>query len=307
MIIFGQGALRCHPCAYDEIAALSRRDMTTFDKALWKHVALVLRNGARSVLLSITRGRLAERPVDGPAGRYLQKLSWVSATFATLADLAMATLGGSLKRRESLCGRLADMLAWMYLGACVVRRFEAEGRRTEDVPLMRWSMEHVLERCQSALVGVLTNFPVPVVGFLLRGPVAAWARMLPFGNGPSDELGTIVARRIQQPSAHRDRLTAGIHVPTAANETLARLERALSLAHQCDGILARVREAVKERKLPKGEPEHLVDEAVAAGILGLDEAALVHAAAKARVEAVQVDSFPVADFAAHVPVPAGSG
>ena len=134
LMIFGQGAIRCHPYARAEIEALEGNRVGAFDRALWAHAAHVVRNGARALGLTLTRGRLSRAPVPGPAGPYWKKLTWASASFALWTDLAMASLGGDLKRREMIAGRFSDLFSTMYLATATLRRFEAEGSREEDAP-----------------------------------------------------------------------------------------------------------------------------------------------------------------------------
>src|SRR5690606_24375425 len=109
MIIFGQGAIRCHPYAYKEVQALMDKDTVAFDKAFWGHIGHVVRNLCRSFVLSLTRGRLASVP-SGPAAYWYRKLAWASASYAIMADVAMGSLGGALKMKEKLTGRYADAL-----------------------------------------------------------------------------------------------------------------------------------------------------------------------------------------------------
>src|SRR5262249_7755714 len=138
LIIFGQGAMRSHPYAFHEVDAIEKGDLKSFDKNFWGHVGHVVRNLFRAVLLSVTRGVLAGSPVGGEVGQYYRKLAWISASFAIMADVAMGMLGGTLKFREKITGRYADILSWMYLSTCVLRRFEAEGRRKEDLPFVHF-------------------------------------------------------------------------------------------------------------------------------------------------------------------------
>jgi acyl-CoA dehydrogenase len=303
LIVFGQGALRCHPVAWREVTALARRDLKAFDDALWRHLALIVRNLLSSVLLSLSRGHLVVRPRSGLVGRYVQKLSWASATFAILADASMLALGGNLKRREKLTGRLADVLAGLYLSVAVLRRFEAEGRRREDEPFVRFAMETLLDRMQAAFDGIFANFPVPLVGSLMRATVGWWSRANPLSRGPSDEVGAAVSARLRVPGEQRDRLTRGVFVPADEEQALGRLERAFELAVQADAVLGTIKAASRAKKLRRAAPEDLLDEAVGAGVIGRDDADLVRRSAAARRDAVQVDSFPADQLARAIPIP----
>ena len=296
MIIFGQGAIRCHPYAFDEIEAVANKDDKAFDKAFFGHLGHVVRNQARSVLLSLSRGRLASSPTSGPTAKYYRKLAWGSATFATLADIAMGTLGGDLKRKEKLTGRFADVLSWLYLGSAVLRRFEAEGRRSEDLPFMRWSMEYALHQIHCAFQGIYQNMNIPILGSILRGPVALWGRLNPIGSAPKDRLGTAVARAMQQPGEHRNQLTDGIFVPTESGEHLATIERALVLHHRAEEIVRRIKDAVRTGALPKDRPERLVSKAVEAELITVDEATLLEETNVVRQDAIAVDAFTLQEY-----------
>lgn len=290
LILFGQGAIRCHPYARKEIRALSEGDAKAFRRALLGHAGFLLGNLIRSFLLGLTRGRLARSPVSGPTAPYYRKLAWASARFAALADLAMLSLGGKLKLREKLSGRFADALSWMVLGVCALRRFEAEGRREEDLPLVRWALDESLVRVQEAFEGIYRNFEGPLA-FWMRGPAAFFARLNRLGAPPSDRQGSRLAAILQTPGEQRDRLTAGLFLPGAE-----RLERAFLLSVQSREILEKVRTASRAGTIPAGAPELLLDAAVAAGVLDPSQAALAREAAEARREAIEVDSFTLEDY-----------
>src|SRR5207244_4147225 len=136
------GALRAHPFAYKEVKALENDDTKAFDAAFWGHIGHIVRNTCRSILLSVSRGYLASTPDVHPQMKiYLRRLSWSSATFALLSDVAMGVLGGQLKMKEKITGRFADILAHMYMATAVIRRFEAEGRREEDLPFAHYNLK----------------------------------------------------------------------------------------------------------------------------------------------------------------------
>ena len=213
LILFGQGAIRCHPYVQNEMRALEAEDAKELRKALLGHAGFFLKN--------LVRARLPGRsPVAGPTAVYYRKLARASARFALLTDLALLSLGSRLKKREKLSGRFADVLSWMYLGFCALRRFEAEGRRPEDLPLVRWSVEHALSRIQTAFEGIRQNFEGPLRILIPRGRIGA---------PPGDRLGGEVADVLRKPGEQRDRLTAGSFLPADPEEALARLERAFVL------------------------------------------------------------------------------
>ncbi|MEM9273379.1 MAG: acyl-CoA dehydrogenase [Cyanobacteria bacterium P01_F01_bin.143] len=291
MIIFGQGAIRSHPYVYQEIAALEKSDAIAFDKVFWHHLGSIVSNGCRAFLLNLTRGRLASSPVSGATAKYWRKLAWASATFAWLTDLAMIRLGGNLKQQEKITGRFADILSWMYLGTATLRRFEAEGRPKEDLPFVDWSMQYSFAQIQQALTGIYRNLPVPFLGV-----VAAWSQLNPIGVMPSDKLGSKITRIMQTTGKQRDKLTKDIYIPTNAEEALGRLEQAFILSVQADDILKKIKTASNLGTLPKERPSNLVRQALEAGIISLDEVALLTQAESLRDDAVQVDSFTLAEY-----------
>lgn len=297
LMIFGQGAIRCHPYALAEIEALGKDDGAAFDRVLWAHVAHVVRNGSRALVLSLSRGRLAAAPVAGPAARYWKKLAWASASFALWTDVAMASLGGDLKRKEMLAGRFSDVFSYLYLATATLRRFEAEGGREEDVPFLRWAMDWSNQCMQQAFDGLFANLSVPGMTWLLRGPLAWWSRLNPLSRGPSDADTRLVARLLQVPGAQRDRVTGGLFVPTAESPGLGELERALHFAVAAEPAMAKVKAAVRNGLLPRADHPP-VDRAVSEGVLTLAEADAIRAADAARAAAIEVDAFTLADYAA---------
>jgi acyl-CoA dehydrogenase len=296
MMIFGQGAIRCHPYIYQEVQVLNQGDVSSFDHALWNHVGLIVRNSFRVVLLSLSRGYFAHSPVSGSTAGYYRKLAWASATFAWLTDLALIAFGGSLKRREKLTGRFADALSWMYLGTATLRRFEAEGRKPEDLPLVHWSMQYAFAQIQQAFEGIFNNLSIPVLGAIFRGPVLAWWRLNPIGTMPTDELGTQVAQQLQTLGEGRDRLTSDIYIPSHPDEALGRLEQAFRLSAQAEPILKTIKAASRAGKLPQAKSEKLIDAAIDAAVITQEEAQTLREAEHARNEAIQVDAFTLEEY-----------
>jgi acyl-CoA dehydrogenase len=296
LMIFGQGAIRCHPYVYQEIQALEQKDISAFDRAFWGHMGSLVGNSVRTVMLSLTRGRLARSPVRGETARYYRKLAWASATFALLTDIALLSFGGSLKRKEKLTGRFADVLSWLYLGAATLRRFEAEGRQAEDLPLVHWSMQYAFAQIQQAFEGIFSNLDVPLLGILLRYPILTWWRLNPIGTPPSDRLGHQVAQIVQKPGQQRDRLTAGIYIPTDPEQALGRIEHALELVHQAEPIARKIKTAKQSGQLPSGSPDQLIELADQTGIITEAEKSLLQDAERDRIDAIQVDAFTFEDY-----------
>jgi acyl-CoA dehydrogenase len=279
MMIFGQGVIRCHPYLYQEVNAIQRNDLRAFDHLFWSHGRSFLKN----VMLVLSRGRFVS--ASGATAQYYRKLAWASAVFAVLTDLALLRFGGSLKRQEKITGRFADVLSWLYLGTATLRRFEAEGSRASDLPLVHWSMQYAFAQIQDAIEGLLTNLPV------WGAPL--W-RLVPIGRAPSDQLGHQVAQWVQ--SAERDQLTAGIYLPLHPDESLGRLEQAYRLSLQAEAILKLIRTAARQGQLPNLKPDQLVDAAVQSGVITIAQATLLREADVARNQVIQVDAFTLEEY-----------
>src|SRR6202171_4669395 len=202
LIIFGQGAIRCHPFVLKEIAAVGAYDLVAFDRAFWGHMAFTLSNAARALWLGLTGGEGVA--VAGPpeTRRYLQMMTRFSSAFALLSDISMFVIGGSLKRREKISGRLGDILSLLYITSATVKRFHDEGRQKEDLPLLTWAMYDSFFKMQVAIAGVLDNFPNRFVASILR--VLVFPKGLTL-NAPFDKVGAKVATILITPGAARDR------------------------------------------------------------------------------------------------------
>lgn len=299
LMIFGQGALRCHPWAYQEIVTLGKKDAVSFDRAFIGHIGHVVRNIARCFLLGITRGHMAMVPGRGIIRKYIRRLTWVSASFAFMADLAMASLGGTLKRKEKITGRFADIFSWMYLASATLRRFEAEGMRKEDLSYFQWAMEYAFAEIQKAFEGLLANMSIPSLTWWLRGPALLWHRLNSFGRGPSDKLGHKVAKLMQISGPQRNRMAAGVYLGQDRTRGLNRMEHAFNLVNMVRPIEARVSEAVRSGTLPRKPKNTRFDRALESGIISKREAAQIQEAAKAAWNAVQVDDFDEASYFRH--------
>lgn len=292
LIIFGQGALRCHPYVLKEMQAAldsdSERGVRDFDRALFGHARLLMSNASRTLFHGLTSARFARVPVAGMTPRWYQEFTRMSAVFALYADVAMLVLGGDLKRRERLSARLGDGLSYLYLGSAVLKRFHDQGGNKADLPLLEWSCQICLNGMQQSLLALLDNFPLRAVARILK--FWAFPLGLPY-KAPNDRLADAVADIILRPSAQRDRLTAGVFLPTSLDEPLGRLEEALQRIQQAEPILTRIRRAMRDKLIAAGDPELQVNAALEAGIINTDEATHVQAAVIARRQVIEVDDF----------------
>lgn len=290
LIIFGQGALRAHPYAFKEVDAIEKGDIKGFDRAFWGHIGHIVRNLFRAVILSFTRARFATAPIGGPSRRYLQKLSWVSATFAIMTDLSMGMLGGKLKMKEKLTGRFADVLSWMFIAFSVIKRYEEEGRRPEDKPFLDYCMAVSFHRIQDAFDGIFGNMDVPGLYWFFKGPLRWWSRLNFLGLAPTDRLTHRVASALLDNQEIRDRLTYGMYVTDDPTQAIGRLERAYKTIKEAEGAEKKVRKAVKARTLKK-KSKTLLEDALKASVISQAEYDLIKRAEALRYDAIQVDDY----------------
>jgi acyl-CoA dehydrogenase len=292
MIIYGQGAIRCHPYALEEIRAFEAKDLDRFDRAFWGHVGFSLQSAARAPWMALTRGRFTRAPA-GPTRRLFQRLERLTSAFAIVSDTAMVTLGGALKRREKITGRLADVLAWSYLASASLKHYQDAGEIRSDLPLVRFACNVCFERAEAALDGILRNLP---------NRPAAWALrllVLPLGRserGPDDRLGGKVARALLDEPDVRERLTAGIYEPSQDELGLGRLDAALEEAQAALPVEAKLRRALRDGRLHHAPGEDLGRAGLALGVISEYELALLRSAGRARDEVIQVDAFAPEEF-----------
>ncbi len=300
LIIFGQGALRAHPYAYKEVSAVENNDLKGFDKAFWGHIGHVVANLCRTLLLTFTRGYFVMTP-GGKSRRIYQKLAWTSAVFALMADVAMGTLGGSLKTKGKLTGRFADILGWMYLITCVLRRYKEDGEPKEDWPIVQYAANMGFQEIQKAFQGIFENIKVPGLSWFFNGPLAWWTRFNSLDGEVSDKLSHQVSKLIQEDSPQRDRLTEGIYLSDDPNDPLARLDQAFKMVKKAEAVERKIRQAVKTKTLPKKRAAQLLDLALEKNVITQDEYQIIKKAEEMRNDAIQVDSFSQEDYVNHNP------
>jgi acyl-CoA dehydrogenase len=292
MIIFGQGVIRCHPYVLKEMQAVTNRDaehaLRDFDKLLRNHVASTLGNAARALFLGITGQRFAKAP-SGPGRRYCQAASRFSAAFALAADTALLTLGGSLKRRERISSRLADILSHLYIISALLKQFRDRQQPSDELPLLQWECEESLYRIQESFVELLDNLPSRPAAWLLKFLI------FPLGHHfarPGDLLAHRVAKILMEPSTLRDRLTAGLFIPAELSDPLGRLEDALKRVTVAEPVEQSLKDAVKGGRLKRQAEGPLLEAGIRAGIVTREEADLIVKATEARKEVIRVEDFP---------------
>jgi acyl-CoA dehydrogenase len=292
LMIFGQGAIRSHPYVLKEIAAVNDHDrnraLHQFDDALFGHLTFALSNAARSLVFGLSGGRGMATPQGAETRRYYQQLTRFSAAFALSSDIAMAVLGGALKRREKISGRLGDVLSQLYLCSATLKRFEDEDRPAEDLPLLDWAMQDSLFHIQQAFDGVIRNFPNALMRHLIS------ALVFPLGKNfspPSDHLGHKVAALLMQPGAARDRLTSGMYIPDDEQDAVGALEAALASTLACEPLQLTLLQARKDGKLKALDELSRIAEARDQGFISAEQALQLERDYALRRKVIMVDDF----------------
>lgn len=292
LIVFGQGAIRSHPFVLKEMQAVADPDRTAglraFDEHFFCHVGFTISTGVRAFISGLTGGRLLAVP-NGPSRRILQRLTRLSSAFVLTADTAMLVLGGNLKRKEKLSGRLADILSNLYLASAVVKQFENHGRPEEERPLVDWSCAESIRVIETSFAEFFRNFPNRPVAWLLR------LATFPLGirpAAPADRLGHQVAALLMAPSPTRDRLTKGIFIPQDESEPLGRIDATLVKVIAAEAVEKKLRHAQRQGLIREGIDLELLAAGSGAGVITSEEARILEQANAARNEVIRVDDFP---------------
>jgi acyl-CoA dehydrogenase len=306
LIIFGQGAVRCHPFVLREMNAARNPDRAVgvdeFDSALFGHIGFTLSNAVRSFIMALTNARFTRAPVQGPTARYYQHVVRYSASFAFAVDVAMLSLGGYLKKKEGLSARLGDVLSCMYLASMVLKHHGNEGHPEEDLPIVEWACRNLLYHAQEQLHGFLRNFPNRLLAGVMRALIFPRGRIY---SAPGDRLGRRIAALVTAPSSSRERLGQFVYRTKDPHNPLAQLEEALALAVELEPLEKRIRvDGVKTGKVTALDPPGRIQQALAVGLISETEAAALRDYDRKVMDLINVDDFDPHELAAHVETPA---
>lgn len=288
MIIYGQGAIRSHPYVLREMRAAMANDGKEFDDAFTGHINFIVSNKIRTLWMGLTGAVLVRAPRGGEVAAYYKQLTRFSSAFALLSDMAMFSLGGSLKFREKLSARLGDMLSNLYIASACLKRFERDGSPKEDLPVVKWAVETALYDIQQAMDGFLANLPNRFLAWTLRRIIFPWGLTR---KQPSDRTGTLVARAMMTPGATRDRLTHGMFVPKDEGDPIGVLEPALKAVLETEPLEHKLRKLTREGKLKELTNRDRLSEALANGLINMVEFESVAHARKLKRDVIMVDDF----------------
>lgn len=293
MIIFGQGAIRCHPFVLKEMEAAKLADpkerLRQFDTHLFGHIGFAISNGVRAFLLGLSHSRLATAPMgDASTAKFYRKITRYSAVLALMADTSMLVLGGKLKVKEKLSGRLGDILSNLYIMSAMLKRYEDQGRPAIDHPFLAWAMYDRVHAMQTAIDGVLRNFPVRPVAWMLR------ALIFPIGmheKTPGDRLGHRVCTLMLSPNEARDRLIEGAYLTPNSNNVVGQMHHALPKVIAAEPIERKLSKAVKSGQIKAIVADEQIEEALKTGLINALEAELVRDVRALTHEFISVDDF----------------
>ncbi len=287
LIIFGQGAIRCHPYVLKELQSAERNDLKAFDKALFGHIGHFFSMASRSLLLGITDGHMFSYE-KGELKRPIQLINRYSAQLAFLSDFSMMALGASLKRREKISARLGDVLSLLYLASSVVKQYHDDNRPTEDWPVVDWALTDLFYQIEQTLNELIRNIGGRVVRVLLK------AFIFPSGQKrkkPSDKLGQVVSKLITTNTQTRARLSPYLYKGVSDGSSIHKVEEAFQLVLANESLERQLLKLRKQGKLKSLAFDNLIDEAVSQSFITQAEASQLQAMHAARSIVIAVDEF----------------
>ncbi|CAA9891588.1 acyl coenzyme A dehydrogenase [Candidatus Methylobacter favarea] len=296
MMIFGQGAIRCHPYLQKEMAALQQNNLPEFDNLLFQHLGFFMHNMAASLWLGLTNARFHSVPGDKDTQRYYRQIARLSVNFALLADFALLTLGGTLKRKERISGRFADALSNLYLCSCVLKHYQDQGCPKDDSPLLHWACRQTIYRAQQSVRAIFWKLPLRPLIWLLR--IIIFPTGKPY-SPPGDRLIHETASLLLADAPVRERLTHGIYINNKAGDATGRIEVAFKAVLAAAPMETKIRLAQKQKLLAKADQSATIADALAQNIITQQEADLIEAAERARLAAITVDDFSPEELAGN--------
>ncbi|KGM57424.1 acyl-CoA dehydrogenase [Lysobacter arseniciresistens ZS79] len=297
LMIFGQGAILCHPWVLKEMKAamLPEGDerVREFDRNLFGHIGFAISNAVRSLWFGLTAARFGKAPGDAYTRRYYRKLNRYSSALALCADTSMLLLGGKLKFKESLSGRLGDVLSQLYIASALLKRYEDQGRPEADHPLLAWSLLNAVHKIEVALSGALRNFPVRPVGWLL------WALIFPLGRRatpPGDRLSRRAASLLMSPNEARDRLATGVFTTPGPTNPAGRINSYLPAVILAEPVERKFLKAIKGSDIEALTFSAQLDEGVREGWITAEERRQLEELREMTVDTISVDDFDAAEL-----------
>ncbi len=293
LMIFGQGATRCHPYVLKEMEAAANPDheagAKAFDGLLFKHIGHATKNTFGAFFSALTGSAFVGSPMSGETKRHYKDLTRLSKALAVSADFAMLTLGGDLKRKEMISARLGDGLAYLYMASAALKKYEDEGRQKADLNYVHYAVEHCFYHAAKSLNEAYRNFPSRAVGRVLKG------LLFPLGNHfekPADGVTLDIAKSLMVPGRDRDRLTELCYIGKGEDDNVGLIENAFIAMYGIKDLEKKLFNGVKAGKVArKGLLEDRLQQALDADVLTSDEVDKIKEADALRYKAIQVDHY----------------
>lgn len=288
LMIFGQGAIRCHPYVFPEMEAAREDNLTEFDKLLWGHIGFSTNRAVRALSYALTGSVFAKSPVAGPTAKYYKNLTRMSSALAFTSDVTMGVLGGELKRKESLSARLGDILSELYMSSAVLKYYYDNGEQADDLPHVEWAIEDSLLKIQTAFEEFFNNFPNRLVAKVLKLVVFPLGRSY---KKPSDRTLHKIAKMMLEPTKLRDRLTNEAYFGTEPDDPTGRMECAFNMLLEVEPYYNRFTKAVAKGQATGFVIEEQLASAVEAKIVTQEEADKIAEFDVLRRDALATDEF----------------
>jgi hypothetical protein len=290
-MIFGQGAMRCHPHLKEMVDLIHSDDSSAdaeFNKVLTKTVKFSVKNALRSTVNSYLPFLRSSESSLIEVRPYEKRLNAMSAKLAPLADLSLLVLGGDLKKAELLSARLGDVISYVYAGMAAVRFYEQRVKdRQQALPYFKYAMEWSLQQGEKAIVDFVNNFPNLPTRYLMRGLTNTYTSSVA---GISDDLVRELSTAAMQDSSIKAQLTHLVKsIPGDGNDIN---EQAFKAKHAAMPLLSKVQKALRNTPvIPFISFENAVNKLHEAGDITDQEKATLLSYDEKRKLAVRVDEF----------------
>jgi acyl-CoA dehydrogenase len=295
LIQFGQGAIMSHPYIYKEFMAIENNNFIEFDKAFWQHICHFTRNIGLSIVLSLTRGYAFSFMQTGKIAQYQRKIAWCSATFAFLADIALLKFGGKLKSKEKLNGRFGDVLSAMYISVCILRKLQHSAISPQQYLVAEYALKEQLCKAQQAIEGIYQNLFTGLLAWLFI-PISWWVKLNTFSYAANDNQTHQIAKALLNDDDFQNSLTNGIYKTNNKNDSFGRFYYALELKTQAKSAIKQIKQAIKEKNLPKENWQNLIILALQKNIINQEQSNLLHNTKLAIAEVVAVDDYTLEEY-----------
>lgn len=292
LIIFGQGAIRCHPYLLKEMQLLehdTQENIQKFDVLLRGHIGFIFSNLLKTLVYGVTAGNFIPVQSPKPLKKYFRQMTRISCALALLSDLSFGILGGRIKRKEALSARLGDVLSHLFMASAVLKHFHEQKYPKQQSSYVHWCMRYHLWHCQEAIIAFLDNFPMHKLAWCVKKMI------FPFGRSykaPSDQLHHQIVKHMLEKGCVRKHLTQGTFLDKHEDNAIGALEIAFEKAIVCTGLNKRIKKARDKKILPeKCTYGELIRLAISKHVITEEEAKHLQEFEALRIKVLSVNEF----------------